>query len=194
MPVLIDQQEITLEWADLFKWVNRPQVKSPRSSGVHVSGVIKYVLQTSGFLNKEDATDDCPWCIAVGVAMENYLVGLWPPELIWQPGEQNLDGIYASPDGITGAQLEEFKATWKSQHTRPDITKERIWMWQMAAYCKMMGLTRARLHVFWMNGNYRPPFPKYVTYTLQYSQQELDRFWANVILKNKDKATAEAHL
>lgn len=208
---------------------DRPKLK--RSNGVHLSGVIKYVLTTSGMLTPDDITDEMPLRMCVGMAWEDWAVGLWP-EMEWQPGECLLDGISGSPDGLSesraeeiprfqsggmskssragqniykgvsigikhnraiGARLEEFKATWKSSFPRQDITKERIWMWQMAGYCKMMGLSEARLHVLWINGDYRPPSPKYMTYTLRFTQEELDRFWTNVILKNKESATPETH-
>lgn len=192
MPTLISQSEVRVEWKDIESRIVRERPKLKRSSGIHLSGVIKYVLTTSGLLDPDDLTDEIPLRMCVGMAFEDWIVGLYP-DMIWQPGECLLQGVCGSPDGISAKSLEEFKATWKSSHTRQDITKERIWMWQLAGYCKMMQLTKARLHVLWINGDYRPPAPKYMTYLLRFEQVELDRFWNNVILKNKDNAVPEIH-
>src|SRR5580692_8137272 len=203
MPTLISQQEVKIEWTDINKLEFRPRPKRIRSNGIHLSGIIKYVLETSGLLSADDVTDEMPLRMCVGMAWEDWAVSLWP-EMTWQPGESVLDGVVGSPDGwsatgnpsptVEGAGvLEEFKATWKSAFTRPDITKEKIWMWQLAGYCKMLEIHDARLHVLWINGTYRPPAPVYATYVLKFNQAELDRFWSNVVLKNKEKAKPEIH-
>lgn len=212
MPTLLTQTEVKLEWADINNRRRREDPKPlKRSNGVHLSGVTKYVLETSGMLTPRDKTDEFPLCMAIGLAWEAWAVGLWP-NMIWQPGECHLDGITGSPDGITKIKepylLEEFKATWKSGH--PDgkygnILEQKMWLWQLQGYCKMLKLRRARIHILWINGGYEHmrrdqegkkkdgPTPKYATYTLEFTQLELDKFWANVVLKNKDKAPPEKH-
>lgn len=201
MPILLDQSEVRIEWKDLESRVIHKRPKLKRSSGLHLSGVIKHVLTTSGLLNTDDVTDEMPLRMCVGMAWEDWAVGLYP-KMKWQPGECSLDGVSGSPDGITKSKerylpeptiLEEFKATWKSAHTHGDVLKEKIWMWQVAGYLKMLGLNIVRLHVLWINGDYRPPSPKYAIYTLQFDQPELDRFWQNVIIKNKEHAIPESH-
>lgn len=209
MPTLIHKSEVRIEWTDILNRTKhrRPKNADIRSSGVHLSGVIKYVLTTSGLLNAEDQTDEMPLRMAVGMAWEDWAVGLWK-DMVWQPGEMELDGVFATPDGrgemdwpgLSNPKagwpvgtIEEFKATWKSEHTHGKVTDERIWMWQLAGNLKMAGLNYARLHVLWVNGNYRPPAPVYMTYGLFFTQDELDKFWQNVVLKNKDKAKAERH-
>jgi len=190
MPVLLDQSRIQIEWTDIRSRIVRDRPKLKRSSGVHLSGVIKYVLTTSGLLGPQDVTDEMPLRMCVGMAWEDWAVGLWP-NMTWQPGEVSLDGVSGSPDGITERTLEEFKATWKSSFTHGDILKERLWMWQMMGYSKMLGVTEARLHVLWVNGDYRPPAPSYMAYRIRFTQEEIDRFWTNVVLKNKVNATPE---
>jgi len=140
-----------------------------------------------------------PVRMAVGMAWEEWAVGLWPKTFQWQPGECKRDGIIGSPDGkmprVGGGnwQLEEFKCTWKSLHKYRDILAplNRLWIWQMAGYCAMMGLTYARLHVMWVNGDYRPPSPVYRTYLLRFTEQELEEFWRNVVMANKDQVRVE---
>lgn len=203
MPKLIEETEIRLNWSDIDKLAPKErQSDMVRSSGVHLSGVIRYVLTAAGLLTVEDADDEMPLRMAVGMAWEAFAVGLWP-DMVWQPGECRLDGVIGSPDGITGDCLEEFKATWKSRlektetkGVRPppkDIVKERIWMLQIGGYCKMMGLRRARMHVLWVNGTYRNSGPEYYTYLVEFTEQELERMWANMILPNRDKAKPEKH-
>jgi hypothetical protein len=219
---LLSQSEIRLEWTDILGRTPKRKPKSAdvRSSGVHLSGVIRYALQTIGQLQKDDESDEMPLRMAVGMAWEDWAVGLWP-DMVWQPGEWEKDGVFGTPDGIStlfndqlglppgiegdGEQeyevqydvpvLEEFKATWKSRRTHEPVTNERIWMWQLAANCLAMNTTYARLHVLWVNGAYPKgaPSPVYMTYLISFQQKELERFWANVVLANKDKAPREEH-
>ena len=74
-----------------------------------------------------------------------------------------------------------------------NIIEIKRWMLQLAGYCYMMGLTRARMHVLWVNGDYRNSGPQYFTYLLEFTPQELERIWNNMILKNKAGAKAEEH-
>lgn len=189
MPTLLSSSDIRLEWADIDARRVRLKPKLQRSPGTHLSGVIRYALQESGLLRKADEEDELPLRMALGLAWEEWAVGLWP-KMKWQPGEVVLDRVYATPDGQTGKILEEFKATWKSSWQR-EVTAETIWMWQLAGMLKIIGGLEARLHVLWVNGNYRPPSPCYRTYNIGFSRDEIDRFWANVVMKNKDKARQE---
>jgi hypothetical protein len=206
MPKLISETEIRLQWPDLREWTvpKRAKKQVERSSGVHVSGIVKYCLTEAGLLTRDDEADepnsDTPRFLlrmAIGMAWEAWVVGLWKM-IQWQPGEVSLDGITGSPDGITNGKgviplLEEFKVTWKSLHTHKDVLRERIWMWQIMAYLKLTGLRLVRLHVLWVNGDYRPPDPRYTTHLIEFSQKEIDGFWENVMLKNRDNAAPEEH-
>lgn len=209
MPKLISETEVKLEWGDLESRVRRKRPKGAerRSSGVHLSGIISYVLETSGLVEKNE-TDEMGLAVAVGVAWEEFAVGLYP-EMTWQPGEVHLDNVYGSPDGLTKGVdrngvladgesgipivLEEFKATWRSRVSKPPLANRR-WMWQLSGYLEMMELRHARLHVLWINGNYKNYRPEYCTYLFEFEQPELDRFWNNVVLPNRDKAKREEHL
>lgn len=197
MPKLLQEVEIQLEFADMGRM--KPKVKvydGPRSPGVHLSGVIKYLLVSAGLLEADELGEMMPLRMAVGMAWEAYVVQLWP-NFIWQPGELCKDNIYGSPDGITGDCLEEVKATWMSRMERGNppqakrIIDHKRWMLQLAGYCHMLGLTRARLHVLWINGDYRGSGPQYYTYLIEFSQEELTRIWNNMILPNVSGAVPE---
>ena len=195
---VLEQSEIKLDLDDLDTRTYHARKIEPRSSGLHLSAVIRAMLQASGKLKSygdDSLSEEFPLRMAVGMAWEDFAVTLYE-EMIWQPGECCKDGIYASPDGISPVDgtthLEEFKATWKSMHTRTDITQELGWMWQLMGYCHMLKLTRARLHVLWVNGNYRGSGPMYVRYTIQFTERELKSFWAQV-LNNRENCTHEKH-
>jgi hypothetical protein len=215
MPKLLEEKEIKLEYTDLSRLVPKYKVSDgTRSSGVHLSGVIKYVMVTCGLLTVDDDTMEIlPLRMAVGVAWEAFVVQLWP-ELVWQPGEVTRDGIIGSPDGINhkcGYQelagvtiLEEVKATWMSRmepgtrgQTPRSVLSIKRWMLQVAGYCHMMGLKHARLHVLWVNGGYerggKGGGPQYYTYLIEFTQLELNRLWDNLILPNVGGAVAEQH-
>ena len=193
MPKLLAVNEIKLAWEDIANRKPRKLTKPPkRSTGVHLSGVIQYCLG----LDKDKDPDEMPLCMAVGMAWEEWMVGLWP-EMIWQPGEMCKDGVYMTPDGksklpIDGVKrrvIEECKATWMSRRTHGvDITQETKFMWQLAGNCNGDKCNHARLHVLWVCGDYKsgPPIPSYCTYLLEFSDQELEKFWNGVVLKNKD--------
>lgn len=213
MPKLLEEREIKLEWGDIDALVVKERTSSMRrSSGVHLSGVIRYVMTVAGQLTQEDREEFLPLRMAVGMAWEAFVVGLWP-DMIWQPGECSRDGIVGSPDGITripagefpprDMMLEEFKATWKSRLEKTEqkgvrppakkITEDRLWMLQVGGYCHMMGLNKARMHVLWVNGDYRGSGPQYFTYLIQFGDAELERMWNNMILPNIGGATPEVH-
>jgi hypothetical protein len=131
-----------------------------------------------------------------------------------QPGEWERDGVFGTPDGVgrcwvkhvdmeklgsdrmmrkeSVSCVEEFKLTWKSLRKRQDITKETGWIWQVMAHCFVLGHEYGRLHVVWVNGDYAPPAPVYMRYTLRFQRAELYQFWENVILPNRGQAVPEA--
>lgn len=203
-----------MEFSDLAKRQpkRRPRNADKRTSGVHLSGVNRYVLQTSGMLAKDKETKDVednefPLRMAFGVAMEEYLVGFYP-DLIWQPGEYERDGVICTPDGLSELNvdpnlngpevvcIEEIKgATWKSSFKRRGeaILSERIWMWQLAGECAILHREYCRLHVVYVMGDYRQSGPQYFTYLIHFPVEEVERHWKNVVLPNIDKAKREEH-
>ena len=217
MPRFVRETEITLDWTDMsarphldHRVLKQRQGSMVRSSGVHLSGVIRYALQKAGLAKFEDREDEMPLMVALGMFWEEGIVTLYP-DLVWQPGEAMLDNIFGSPDGITFVDshpdgltaidprtpmLEEFKLTKKTYRTRAgsQILGETLWMWQLMGYLHMLGLTLCRLHVCWVDGDYRERrMPIYSTFYLEFTKLELERFWANVVLKNMAGAAAEVH-
>jgi hypothetical protein len=229
---LVESDLIAVESELYRKGLPEPKV---RSAGVHVSTILKYIALATGELRftcpycqvvaklkcskcglpyqwgatgvQEDFEEEFPLRMAVGMAWELWAQGIWP-DLLWQPGEIERDGIVGSPDGLTSefyvplgngavhdfgvGLLEEFKFTWKSSRNRHDaIQGEWLWMRQLMSYCAMWGLKYARLHVLWANGSYDwkggNSGPVYNTYLIGFSGQELERHWS-MMISNKEKA------
>lgn len=142
-----------------------------------------------------------PVLFALGLAWECWAAGLYP-EMVWQPSEVKRDGISMSADGLTldyemsrqqgvRSVVEEFKATRKSAHVsgspRP-IEGEWMWLAQVKSYCLGWDTDQARLHVLYINGNYRfgepDGAPQYVRYDLAFTQRELSDNW-ELLLREK---------
>ncbi len=194
MPRLLVETEIKAHFDHIVTRSTKLKLGSEsRSPGVHISGIIRHCM---GYTKTD--SEEMPWNMALGLAWEAWAVGLFP-EIMWQPGQEELDGIYATPDGLSSMEIEgevqavveEFKLTWKSIRNYGDILKQTAWIWQVAALCHMQGLRHARLHIMFVNGDYHPPHPIYMTYLIEFTAKELEGFWRNVMLKNQAKATPE---
>lgn len=197
---LLAKDQICLEWSDLNNRQIRPMPEfQHRTPGVHVSGVLKHIGVKLGKLTGEDERDLMPMCIATGIAMEQFIVSLYP-DVIWQPGEVFRDGIVGSPDGkelshsVLGVPvMHEYKATYKSIRTRQNILDEWLWMHQIMSYCNMDDdrPELAMLHVWWVCGDYTYPLkPQYWRYLIQFSKDDLQSNWA-MMQRYKDHALAE---
>jgi hypothetical protein len=188
--------QLTLEDLDLRTPLGR--VPSERSPGLHVSDLYRRIAVDSGIL--KCVTDDeamNPLVLAVGMAWEEYCVTLpWCEDVAWQPGERLVDGVFLSPDGwdFKLNRLEEFKATWTSSASKDQSIKtlEEMWLYrvQMMAYCYAMGTALARLHVLFINGNYRyegvGPQPVYRIYEVEFTKRELRRNW-EMLMREKER-------
>lgn len=207
MAQVLQVQQVAVEWADLARWKQRkfPKSARKRSPGIHLSGVIDYCVVEAGLMTKKEIDEDeMPLRMAVGMAWESWIVGLYP-DMIWQPGEWHKAGIYGTPDGLTYPDrivtpayeqgiTEEFKATWYSMAKWRSILDAKRYIWQLCGNCYGMGTTLGRLHVLWVNGDYRKQRgPHYITYLIEFTQTEINQFWASVIVKNKKNAVPEKH-
>jgi len=135
-----------------------------------------------------DEGDIMPLRMVIGTAFEYYFAGFYP-DMMWQPGEFEVDGILGHPDGYhfadyiahadykRGMAVDEFKFTWKSCRTR-EVLKESLWMWQAKGYCYMLGAELGRMHVCWSNGEYNHTYqPRYRKTLIRFTPEELKRNW-----------------
>jgi len=214
---VISVVEEKMEWEDVDKVVAKHVEPTPRSTGIHLSGILRALQIEAGLLkvredgkwvgDTEDDDEVFPLRMAMGMAWEAWVAARYD-SMIWQPGEIETDGIFGTPDGLTHLQdvpeiemteaeeregqilVEEFKLTWMSYRERiQDVTK---WIWQGMGYCKMWRTTYCRFNILYVNGNYknRPFTPMYMRYLVEFTPLEIERFW-KMVVKNKSKAKAE---
>lgn len=206
MAKLLEEVEVKLEWDDVRTFRTRP--KLDRSPGIHLSGILRYVaiemdMLKTGMVDKEDLEDPDikPLRMALGEAWEEYCVSLYK-NIRWQPGELYRNEVVGSPDGFEndwklGAIIHEFKFTYKSANKdkKPrDILKDWMWISQAKGYCAMHGSDPrlTEFHVCYAAGNYTYPLsPIYKRYLIEFSREEIEKFWTNIVLKYKDKAIPE---
>lgn len=173
-----------------------PLDSSGRSSGIHLSQIIKFMmgqLSPARFSGVVDEVTRRRWEYGfayeemVGTALANRW-GLAKRSGYNLQKEIRHDRVYMTPDAVLpGVLLEEYKATWMSQ--RRAITDKEFWHWfvQIKGYCYALGLTRARLIVWFINSDYKPPRPADpVVHTLRFTQSELDRNWQMILRYKKE--------
>lgn len=112
----------------------------------------------------------------------------------WEkPAPRRLDGMVGSPDGAhrKTETIGETKACWASSRKFLDVDrfnriisaspKFRRYEMQILCYLKIWGWRRAKLDVWFVNGDWKPPTPRYpMTIILRYSQAEIDENWRRV--------------
>jgi hypothetical protein len=209
MPVLVESAEVKLERNDLLQRAKLAPLGSPnqRSSGVHLSGVLRYIAQTSKLISALARIDEeeLPLRWALGLAWEEFCVSLYPGA-VWQPGEVEVEGVYMTCDALNCIPLrvappdfnqpqlvvEEFKFTWKKRQTTAEFLDDWMWMQQGRGYCMGYQTNFVRYHVCYVNGDYRGMSPLYVRHLVEFHPEEIRKTWT-MVMANKDKAIAEVH-
>lgn len=178
--------ELSVSTAD-FGNISQEQ-SQPRSVGLHVSQIIHHIMVTSGLAEANDFTeDDLGMFAIIGRLWEQMLADvMFRPPRYQRPGEIEVDGIYGSPDAVDCEDgcLMEFKVTWKSSSRA--IESFFKYMLQVKAYCYMLGLTRVRLYVFFVCGNWKPPIPQVKGWEIEFSPHELKDNWRMLVQNGRD--------
>ncbi len=190
------------------------QSGNQRTAGIHLSGILKPICLANGWIPEETVplgelifttphtqAGSIPTLVklAVGFAWEGWIKE-HIPNMIYQPGEFELDGVLGTPDGIelSPLVLHEFKATWKSK--RKKIEEQWMWIYQTLGYARLLEeafgepCNTAYLHVLWMNGmyTYKPDDgPCYQKFRFDYAPGEVRAFWEGLVLPGKGNAVAE---
>jgi len=150
---------------------------------MHVSTLIKAICKSleperfGGELNHNR--------IELGFTVEAMIEEAWRARRIdvVRPGEIEKDGISGSPDGLTydperGVIVEEIKCTWMSMKGCPHDKKFWHWFAQIKAYCYLTDALHGRLHVFFVNGDYRDHRePHFCSWDLEFHRGEIDENW-----------------
>jgi hypothetical protein len=197
MPKLLEERDVTLERDDLSRRTVLPHtvrngliVPPSRSSGLHLSGLIRYIAETTRITRyiqdakEEDAIErghlPLRWCL--GHAWEEFAASLYP-EMIWQPGEIK-EPLLMNCDGLSGVGLYEFKFSRGKYNPGRELLQHWVWMQQGMGYCLGYGASVVQWHVLAaMNW----PDPKYTVYVVEFSQTELDQC-QRMIDTNRDNA------
>jgi len=139
---------------------------APRTSGIHLSGILRKMALEAGKLPAEYANSNAGTLIretpvetagdvsalcrmAFGMAWEQWIVThaarFWP-DFVHQPGELVRDDIRGTPDGISQEPdgcpaVHEFKFTWKSMSANKPIEGEWLWLAQVVGYAALVSAT-----------------------------------------------------
>lgn len=169
-------------------------VDRPRSPGLHLSGLLKYVAAKSriGARMAEIDEEEMPLRWAIGHAWEEFAASLMP-DMVWQPYEaltpvvMNCDGIVVEPDGLT---IKEFKFNRAKKYAGKDlIQKKWLFMQQGLGYCLGYGATRVEWNIL---SCFEWPDPVWTKYLIEFSQEELDGMH-NMIEINREGAIAAGY-
>lgn len=207
---LLEETEVRLERADLLARspISRPINKkgrlheAPRTKGIHLSGILRYIMVESGMRKELAQTEDeeLPLRMAMGLAWEEFAASLYP-EMMWQPGEITNEGVIMTCDGhsfhIPGAEdvfaLEEFKLTWKKRKDGPTLLREEwYWLQQARGYCWGYESNMVRFHVCNVMGDYKGGGPSYMRYVVEFDERDLATT-AKMLLANRDRAIAKGY-
>lgn len=95
-----------------------------------------------------------------------------------RPGEfTSPEGVIFSPDYLFDIDdelvLGEFKCTFYSTKDAPLDPKFAKWWTQIKLYCHWLGITRARLYVMFICGDYKPPSPVLRAWEAVFTRREL---------------------
>lgn len=170
-----------------------------RSEGLHLSTIISDIMKNLYPLRYGSNEIDVAK-IELGLLWERYLEkALYEEDIrvnrrpIIRPGEFNLNGIACSPDGINTEDwaIEEYKCTWKSSPADPnDIDSEKFMPWwiQIKGYCKVIRTRKARLRVFFVNGDYKETRGvHYRVWETEFNDREIEENWAMLVNHAKAK-------
>jgi hypothetical protein len=184
---------------------------SPRSPGVHLSGILGAIATRQGIYSGAPLTsierEGRKMSRALGLAWEDWLaprITLHYPSFEYHLGELSFDGVIGTPDGISyeddgSLLLHEIKRT-RYSCKQLDFPTEKIvpWMWQCMGYLRMLTeesgcqCTRAVLHPMFVDGDYKlARYPQYLPTLLEFTWEEVETNWA-MVQANKYLAQPEA--
>lgn len=163
----------------------------PRGEGVHFSTIMRdleeslkpRVAMEKGKLSTY-AAGGFLWEYVIESAMARSLES----KDCFRPGEIERDGVKMSPDLYDPGRLEvvELKCTWRSSNKWPAFEKH-FWSWlcQMKAYAHALEVNRARLVVFFVNGNYKDSGPQVKQARFEFTDGELQENWRMLVAHAK---------
>lgn len=189
----VDLSHLVGEWG--------PDAAPTRPAGLHVTSIIRAALKLAGnkkkwkdddlMTDEERHTAQVRW--EMGFAWEQVFEAVLAPRMfsrrqVVRQEPLQVEGIWLSPDAMSVIDwtLEEYKLTWRSMSSVSDLEGEfDSWFMQIKAYCYALKTFKARLFVFFVNGNYRGSGPTVRRFDITFTPQELKSNWA-MILNNRE--------
>ncbi len=184
---------------------------APRHPGRHVSGVIRYleVIVNPKIAEKRQADADMSpedlqrmntyremgfmWEEVFEREFARRMFTARQRDGVIKQEPMEKDGIHMTPDGFSLSEwvLEEYKLTWRSAKRLADMEAD-FWAWfvQIKAYCYAYKTFKARLFVFFVNGNYAPQVPQARRFDMTFTPTELEANW-KMILKGHSSMQAK---
>lgn len=179
----------------------------PRSSGVHMSAIlhdIDRVLNAKRY-SSDITPAELDHFAAIGFLWERILERTLAdltiehePGRYFRPDEQQMDGIYLTPDyadldffgdGTCTMGLEEWKVTWKSTNALDNL-ESNFWRWvvQAKSYCRALGCLHVRFRVLAIVGNWKDKIvPVCRVFEITFTEQELEENWSMLLNHGKRK-------
>lgn len=165
--------------------LNKPTEGYIRSPGLHASdlyGSFYKKFDPKRYDKRDKDGNPTPMDyvkMSLGTSFEEMLERALAERLLGErPGEFVSDeGIIYSPDYLffepTEIILGEFKCSWYSSKNAPFDPKFDKWMTQIKLYSYWLQLTKARLYVLFVNGDYKPPSPILLSWVIEFTPREL---------------------
>ncbi len=172
-----------------------------RSPGIHVSQAIKRLRKAWG-MKVDGIEGEQPFLrMFFGFVLEKALemAFKWFYQTVrpvMSGVEYSMDGVFLTPDGFNTDEqvVEEYKLTWTSMaqfeadpqnpnKSHPD------WLVQIMSYCRVFGVTKARLVVAWLNGDYSWKVGRGAqvkAYVLTFTDEEIENAWKLVLKEVED--------
>lgn len=114
-----------------------------------------------------------------GLAIERYMVEGGPPSPIQK------DGIWCSIDDVLDVGPVEIKSTVKSERNFHPIDTYPHWTTRIKTYCYAYETNTFHLSVYFLMGDYRDVRTSLRSYTLEFSDSELQENWGLIQERKK---------
>lgn len=144
--------------------------------GIHLSTIV-YCLTSSYFDFTEyiQPTDEEVMLFALGYGLQDVLT----PQEAEAPVFQK-DGIIYSPDFLLKVDDTYFEIkTTRMSSNKPELPE--TWIEYIMGGCYIRDINEYELVIFFMMGNWKPPFPKLRAETLRFTDEELQENWYRII-------------
>lgn len=177
--------KVTESKFDIMTVLGPADFQHDRSSGLHLSQIYFDIENTAAPKNNNFTPDELQHYRAMGFMWEWVVSKAMAQSLeysdLMRPGEVTHEGVIGSPDliHIPTWTVVDTKATWRSLYKLDNLEKF-FWSWlvQLKGYCRMMETNKARLLVFGINGNYRPPVPQTRRLDIEFTSLEIKDNWS----------------